>query len=71
MDGIGVVTTSSPGTPSREEPDSSSAATSTPSIRTGISPARTGLSGEAPTKAEQMSVPPDAEPNSTVGETCS
>ena len=61
IDGIGAVITSSPGSPRTSRPSSSKAWTSTPSIGPGISPARTGSSGAAPTNPLATSVPPEVE----------
>src|SRR5690606_15744788 len=61
IDGIVLVTTSSPTSSTISLPCSSYAATAAPSERHDSSPSHTGTSGEAPRNAVQTSVPPETE----------
>src|SRR6185312_12157300 len=67
MEGIGFVATSSPAVPRTGRPSGSQDSTATPSGRQDISPAYTAVSGLAPMKAAQISVPPDVGASSRFG----
>ncbi len=71
IDGIGAVRTSSPVVPGGTGcPSASNASTAHPSSAQEISPARTGTSGEVPTKAVHTSVPPLIELTGTPTVSC-
>jgi hypothetical protein len=64
---MGREITSSPCSPTRGRPSGSRASTAAPRYRQGISPARTGTSGQPPTNAEHTSVPPLIDDSATSG----
>ena len=61
MDGIGLVTTSSPTAPRTGLPRASHESRATPRHGADSSPGHTGMIGEPPAKALTTSVPPDVE----------
>ena len=65
IDGMGSVITSSPTSPTRDVPSGENESTAQPTIRHGITPARTGSDGAPPTNAVHTSVPPDSDDSAT------
>ena len=71
MEGIGLVTTSSPTSPITGRPSAFQASSATPRFGAEISPAQTGVVGALPAKAPTTSVPPLVDASWTVGPTWS